>query len=84
MLIENSLRQGYCIATVLFNLYICLVVECWHHRIHVAEGVGVTVRYKTTTNYNGRYTRNAMEEKITECEFVDDGVLAVSVERKKV
>ena len=40
------LRQGCCIATVLFNLYTCLVVECWHHMIHVAEGIGVTVRYK--------------------------------------
>ena len=36
------------------------------------------------TNYNGRYTRNDMEQKITECQFVDDGVLAVSVKRKEV
>ena len=33
------------------------------------------------TNYNGR---NAMEEKNTECEFTDDGALAVSVKRKEV
>ena len=63
MLIENSLRQGYCIATVLFNLYTCLVVECWHHRIHVAEGVGVTVRYKYDNKLFRRYTRNAMQKR---------------------
>ena len=31
--VENRLRQGCCMAPVLFNLYTYLVIECWQARV---------------------------------------------------
>lgn len=63
-------------APVLFNLYTCFVVECWHRKIHDVEGVGVTVRYNYDEKlFRLRYTGNAMEENINKCQFADYGVL---------
>ena len=31
--LQNGLRQNYCMAPVLFNLYTCLIVERWLARI---------------------------------------------------
>ena len=42
--VQNSLRQGYCMAPVLFNLYICLAVERWLARVDGTDGVGLAVR----------------------------------------
>ena len=44
--VTNGLRQGCCMAPVLFNLYASLVVECWTARIAKLGGVGVYLRYK--------------------------------------
>ena len=39
--VKNGLRQGYCMALVLFNLYTCLAVERWQVRVEDVEGVGI-------------------------------------------
>ena len=48
--VQNGLRQGCCMAPMLFNLYTCLVMERWMARVEGAEGVGVTIKHK----YDGR------------------------------
>ena len=58
--VENGLRQGCCMAPVLFNLYTCLVVERWLIRVE-GVGVGVTVKHKYDEKLFRRYVRNASE-----------------------
>jgi len=65
-------------APVLFNLYTCLAVERWLIRMEGVGGVGVTVRFKYDAKLMRRYTNNACERRITECQFADDSALLVS------
>ena len=45
--VQNGLRQGCCMAPVLFNLYTCLALERWLCRVEgEGEGVGITLNYK--------------------------------------
>ena len=44
--VQNGLRQGCTMAPVLFNLYMCAVVECWHARLRGVDGVGIYVNYQ--------------------------------------
>ena len=65
--VENGLRQGCCMAPVLFNLYTTLVIERWQDRVAGNEGVGITLRYKMDEKLFRRYTMNASKLKISEC-----------------
>ena len=79
--VDNGLRQGCSMAPTLFNLYACLVAERWSERVAGAEGVGIVLKYKMDGKLFRRYTRNACETKITECQFADDaGILATTRE----
>ena len=73
--VENGLRQGCCMAPVLFNLYACLFMECWRARIRNIDGVGVDLKYKQDDKLFRRYTRNADETRLTEFQFADDTAL---------
>ena len=73
--VNNGLRQGCCMAPALFNLYSCLVVERWAARMEGTEGAGVYLRYKHDGRIFRRYTRNAQEMMLTECQFADDAAL---------
>ena len=59
----------------MFNLYTCLTVERWLARGEDAEGVGITIKYKKLFR---KYTRNACERKLTECQLADDAALLSS------
>ena len=76
--VENGLRQGCCMAPVLFNLYTTLAIERWQDRVAGNEGVGITLRFKMDEKLFRRYTKNASEQKISECLFADDGALLAS------
>ena len=77
--VDNGLRQGCSMAPTLFNLYACLVAERWSERVAGAEGVGIVLKYKRDGKLFRRYTRNACETKIMECQFADDaGILATT------
>ena len=76
--VENDLRQGCCMAPVLFNLYTCLMMECWHAKVKTVAGVGVELKYKVDKKLFRRYTQNALQRELTECMFADDGALLAS------
>ena len=42
------------------------------------EGVGMTIQYKLDRKLFRRYTRNASERRVTECQFADNGTLLAS------
>ena len=73
--VENGLRQGCCMAPVLFNLYTCLLMERWYARTVESDGLGIALWFKYDEKLFRRYTRNADERKLTECLFAEDGTL---------
>ena len=76
--VQNGLRQGCCMAPVLFNLFSSLVIERWQARVEGAEGVGIKLNFKYDQKLFQRYIRNASVRMITECLFTDDGALLAS------
>ena len=79
--VNNGLRQGCTMAPVLFNLYSCLVVERWNERVRDLDGVGAYLRYKYDNKLFRRYTRNADETEVNECQFADDEALLATTKR---
>lgn len=73
--VRNGLRQGCCMAPVLFNLYMCAVVEVWCSRMADVDDVGIQVK----SNFDGCLMRKARQPgsytKITESQFADDSAL---------
>ena len=55
--IENGLRQGCCMAPVLFNLYAWLFVERWVDRVADIAGVGISVKHKHVRKLFRRYSK---------------------------
>ena len=56
----------------LLNLYVCVVGERWLSREAEMEDVGSYLRYKFDWQLFRRYTRNASEDTIKECQFAAD------------
>ena len=53
-------------------------MECWQARVEDVRGVGVDLKYKYDHKLFRRYTRNAVEKKVTGCFFANDGALLAS------
>ncbi len=73
--VQNGLRQGCTMAPVLFNLYMCAVIECWVERLQGASDVGIDIRYKFDGQLLRKPRRQLLCKRITECQFADDAVL---------
>ena len=73
--VGNGLRLGCTMAPVLFNLYMCAVIECWLQRMKAEDGVGIDIAYK----YDGELLRKVRQKSstlhLTECQFADDAAL---------
>ena len=78
--ISNGLRQGCCLAPVLFNLYACLLAEWWTARIQGIDGIRVQLKYKHDRKLLQRYTRNAEETQVNELQFTDDTALLTTTQ----
>ena len=68
-------------APVLFNLYSCLVIERWTVRVSNLENTGIYLRYKLDKKLFRRFTRNAEEMEVNECQFADDAALLATAKR---
>ena len=79
--VGNGLRQGCCMAPVLFNLYACFFAERWRERVSDVAGIGITLKYKYEEKLFRRYTRNSCSTQLTELQFADDAAL-LSTTRK--
>ena len=55
--IENGLRQGCCMAPVLFNIYALFFVEHWVERVADIAGVGISVKHKHVRKLFRRYSK---------------------------
>ena len=67
--VANGLRQGCCMAHVLFNLYTTLLIERWRAGLAGVDGIGVIVKSRFDKKLFRRHTRNATESRVTECLF---------------
>ena len=63
-----------------FNLYVCVVGEGRFSRVAEMEDVGSYLRYKFDQQPFRRYTRNASEDTIKECQFADDVTLLATTQ----
>ena len=72
--VDNGLRQGCCMAPVLFNLYACFVMERWSTRVQ-DPSVGVMINYKYDKKLFRRNTSNSTEMLLTDCQYADDAAL---------
>ena len=73
--VTNGLRQGCCMASVLFNLYLTVVIERWQGKVKDHPDIGISLKHKYDGKLFRRYTRNASSTRILECLFADDGAL---------
>eukprot|EP00117_Sycon_ciliatum_P050049 scpid69812/ scgid35385/ LINE-1 reverse transcriptase homolog len=73
--VRNGLRQGCCMAPVLFNLLMWAVFQQWHRAVADIPGVGIPV----ATNPGGSllFSRKSTDKSKVhrECQFADDSAL---------
>ena len=74
----EAIDIGCSMAPTLFNLYACLVTARWREYVADEDGVGIVWKYKLDQKLFRRYTRNAQEIQLTECQFADDVAILAS------
>ena len=73
--VENGLWQGCTMAPTWCNLYACVVAESCLLRMLDVDGVGTYLLYKPDQWLFRWYTKNACEDTLYKCEFVNDVTL---------
>ena len=73
--VSDGLRQGCCMAPMLFNLHAYAFVERFLAEVEGLEGVGVTLNYKIDGRLFRHYTNNSNKKHLTEMQFADDTAL---------
>ena len=72
--VNNGLRQGCCMAPVLFNIYACAVFERWSSRIEDYGDVGLTLRFKLDKKLFRRASVCGAPLSVINGQFADDAV----------
>ena len=70
--VNNGLRQGCCMAPVLFNIYACAVFERWSSRIEDYGDVGLTLRFKLDKKLFRRASVCGAPLSVSNGQFADD------------
>ena len=79
--VNNGLRQGWTMASTVFNLYASVVAEKWTEAVQDVEGVRAKLLYKLDQQLFRKSTRGASEISVDKGEFHDDVALVASTRK---
>ena len=75
--VRNGLRQGCCVAPILFNTFMWAVFQLWTHVVGEFDDVGVPLRYGSDGALLFLRGRDDLATQ-RDCQFADDSALFAS------